>query len=170
MRAGALRSRGLLVAALLILAACAATAGTTRDGSPMEPFECGGQSGAVGKRAGFALYADPAAFAAAHLAIHAGQLPPPAVPEVAFEREVVAAAFLGRRPTAGYGIRLTGAMRDGDRLVVVVERRAPPAGAITAQVITSPYCLVRLFRGGWRAVRFVDPEGRRLAEVALPTP
>jgi len=136
----------------------------------MEPIECGGQSGAAGEGGGFALYTEPAAFAAAYAAIHAGQLPPPAVPGVAFEREVVAAAFLGQRPTAGYRIRLTGAQRDGDRLVVTVEREAPPAGAITAQVITSPYCLVRLVRGGWQAVRFVDPEGHRLAEVALPTP
>jgi len=135
----------------------------------MEPIECGGQSGMVGAQGGFALYTDPGGFAAAYAAIHAGQLPPPAVPVVQFEREVVAAAFLGQRPTAGYQIRLTGARRDGDRLVVTVERGAPPAGAITAQVITSPYCLVRLARGGWRTVRFVDPEGHRLAEVALPT-
>jgi len=136
----------------------------------MQQIECGGQSGVVGEGSGFALYTEPAAFAVAYAAIHAGQLPPPAVPVVAFDREVVAAAFLGRRPTAGYRIRLTGAVRDRDRVVVTVEREVPPAGAITAQVITSPYCLVRLARGDWQAVRFVDKEGHRLAEVALATP
>ncbi len=159
----------LVIALAATLTACA-TAGATRDGSPMEQIECGGQSGAVGERSGFALYGDPPTFAAAYVAIHAGQLPPPPVVAVDFDHAVVAAAFLGRRPSAGYGIHLTGAVRDGDRLVVTVERQAPPAGAITAQVITSPYCLVRLTRGNWRAVRFVDPEGHRLAEVALPTP
>ncbi len=59
---------------------------------------------------------------------------------------------------------------EGATVVVRVQERRPPAGAITAQVITSPYCLARLHRGGWSRVRFVDATGASLGELALPNP
>jgi len=160
---------GWLALCGVALAACAA-AGGGRPDWPMVQIACGGQSGSAGVAPGFAVYADESSFAAAFAAIHAGELPSPPVPGVDFDRWLVAAGFLGQHPTAGYGIDLASARVEGDRLVVTVVRRAPPAGAITAQVITTPYCLVRLARGGGRTVRFVDEAGQRLAELPLQAP
>ena len=77
-------------------------------------------------------------------AAHSG----PEVPEppVDFEARMVAGVFAGERPTSGFGVRITGTHRDGSSLVVDVEDQRPPEGAMTAQVITSPFHLVTLPR------------------------
>jgi len=64
------------------------------------------------------------------------------VPPVDFSKEMVAAVFLGSRPTGGFEVAITGAaVRDGV-LVVTYRETPPPPGAITAQVLTSPYHIV----------------------------
>lgn len=153
----------------LLLAACAAAPA----GPPPElaaPLECGADADWQGPGPRVALYASRSAFAAAYAALHRNRRPAPRPPAVDFGREAVAAVLLGMRPTAGYGLRLADAFLEGEALVVVVVERRPPPGAITAQVITSPYCLVRLARGAWRTVRVQDPEGHRLGEAALEGP
>lgn len=62
-------------------------------------------------------------------------------PQVDFSKEMVVAVFLGSRPTAGYTVRIVGTeMRDG-ALVVRYSEGRPPAGMMTAQVLTSPYAI-----------------------------
>lgn len=70
---------------------------------------------------------------------HAGER---ARPTVDFSREMVAAAFLGRRETAGFSIEIVGAREEGNALVVQYREAGPPTGALTAQVLTSPYHIV----------------------------
>ena len=77
-------------------------------------------------------------------AAHSG--PEVAEPPVDFEARMVAGVFSGERPTSGFGVRITGTHRDGSSLVVDVEEQRPPEGAMTAQVITSPFHLVTLPR------------------------
>jgi PrcB C-terminal len=69
-----------------------------------------------------------------------------AAPVVDFARLVVLGVFLGSRPTAGFGAEITAVKREGERSVVEYLERRPPPGALTAQVLTSPYHLVSVPR------------------------
>jgi protease stability complex PrcB-like protein len=69
-----------------------------------------------------------------------------ATPVVDFARSVVLGVFLGSRPTAGFGAEVTAVKKEGERWVVEYLERRPPPGALTAQVLTSPYHLVSVPR------------------------
>lgn len=75
--------------------------------------------------------------------LHAGDRPRPAVD---FARSTVVGVFLGSRPTAGYGVEITGIARDGDNLVVTYREAQPGRSAMVGQVLTMPFHLVRLER------------------------
>jgi PrcB C-terminal len=66
---------------------------------------------------------------------HSGARP---APEVDFAKVTVVAVFLGKRPTAGYAVGITGTRQDGQALVVQWMETRPPADRMIAQVITSP--------------------------------
>ena len=70
---------------------------------------------------------------------HAPDRPRPAVD---FAKEMVFGVFLGSRPTAGYVLEITGTAQSGGTLVVRYRESPPSRGAMTAQVLTSPYHLV----------------------------
>lgn len=72
--------------------------------------------------------------------------PEGATPVVDFEVSMVAAVFLGSRPTAGFAVEITAVKTEGTRLVVEYRERRPPPDAIVAQVLTSPFHIVRLAR------------------------
>ncbi len=60
-------------------------------------------------------------------------------PKVDFGKEMIVAVFMGSRPTAGFSAEIVSvAERDGG-LVVSYREAMPSAGAITAQILTSPY-------------------------------
>jgi hypothetical protein len=62
-------------------------------------------------------------------------------PSVDLSTEMIVAVFLGSRPTAGFSVEIVGAeVRDG-ALVVRYRETTPASGAITAQVLTSPYAI-----------------------------
>jgi hypothetical protein len=67
-------------------------------------------------------------------------------PAVDFSRAQVVGVFLGTRPTAGFSVRITGITAKGTSAVVEYVEGRPRAGAMTAQVITSPFHLVSLPR------------------------
>lgn len=67
-------------------------------------------------------------------------------PVVSFEQAIVVGVFLGSRPTAGFDVEIMAVKREADRWVVEYVEHRPPPGALTAQVVTSPYHLVRLPR------------------------
>ena len=60
-------------------------------------------------------------------------------PKVDFSREIVVAVFMGSRPTAGFSVEILSAAERGGQMVVTYREKAPPADALTAQVLTSPY-------------------------------
>jgi hypothetical protein len=74
-------------------------------------------------------------------------------PPVDFSKEMVVAVFMGSRPTAGFAVEIVSvAERDG-ALIVTYREGLPAAGAMTAQVLTSPYHIAAVAaRAG--AVRF----------------
>ena len=67
-------------------------------------------------------------------------------PNVDFARDMVAGVFLGSRPSAGFAIDVVSAGDEHGNLVVRYRETRPPPGAVTAQVITSAYCIVALPR------------------------
>jgi hypothetical protein len=139
----------------------------------IEQIEVGGQSAVPADRIAFRVIADATGLARIYGEIHGHEIPPPSPPAVDFKHSLVLAAFLGQRPTAGYGIALGPARHvvedDGPWLEVAVTTRQPPPGAVTAQVITSPYCLARVARGEYRRVRFVaaNDSDEVIAELRL---
>jgi hypothetical protein len=74
---------------------------------------------------------------------HAAARPRPAVD---FSSEMVVGVFLGTRPTAGYGAEIVGYRGADSDVVIQYRESAPPRGAITAQVLTSPFHLVVVLR------------------------
>jgi hypothetical protein len=88
--------------------------------------------------------------------------PKPPLPAVDFGKEMVVAVFMGQRPTSGYAVEVTGVTRSGRSTVVSVRRSSPPPGAITAQIVTSPFTFVAIPASN-RPVRFVNSDvgGRR---------
>jgi len=73
-------------------------------------------------------------------ALHAG--PDAAAPAIEFDSTIVAAAFAGEKPTAGYGIEIIGAIGDMDGVRLIVEEHPLGPGMLAAQVLTSPFHIV----------------------------
>ena len=72
--------------------------------------------------------------------------------DVDFSRFMLVAVFVGTRPSAGYAVDITSTTAaDGTTLVNYTERE-PGAGLITAQVLTSPFHIVRIPRTEGRVV------------------
>ncbi len=67
---------------------------------------------------------------------HAGPATP--APKVDFAKRTVVAVFLGSRPTAGFGVEVTGTRQDGKALVVTWRESAPDRDSVSAQVLTAP--------------------------------
>jgi hypothetical protein len=65
-------------------------------------------------------------------------------PAVDFTKEMVAAVFLGTRPTGGYAVEIRAARREGAALVIEYVEHAPGRDAIVTQALTSPFHIVRL--------------------------
>jgi hypothetical protein len=71
---------------------------------------------------------------------HAGGGKPPAVD---LTRSIVIGVFVGSRATAGYTVEITRIEKQDTGLVVTYREQVPAAGAMVAQVLTSPFHIVR---------------------------
>jgi hypothetical protein len=69
-----------------------------------------------------------------------------AAPAVDFAQSIVVAVFLGTRPTAGFAVEITAVRTEGNRVVVEYRERRPARDALLAQILTSPFHVVRLAR------------------------
>ena len=65
-------------------------------------------------------------------------------PEIDFSETTVIAVFMGRRPTGGYGIEVKEIIDTGFLVVIKVEQTSSGKGCVLAQVITSPYHIVKV--------------------------
>ena len=75
-----------------------------------------------------------------------------APPAVDFARFTVVGLFVGSRSSAGYSVEITSAApRNGETILEYVERQPAP-DAITAQVITAPFHIVRIPKTTGRVV------------------
>lgn len=63
-------------------------------------------------------------------------------PDVDFSTMMVAAVFLGSRPTGGFSVEIVRTRVDGQSLVIEYVEKRPAPDAITAQVLSAPYHIV----------------------------
>lgn len=82
---------------------------------------------------------------------HAPDHPKPAVD---FAKEMVVAVFMGSRPNAGFSTTITSALVANGALLVKYKETAPAAGAVSAQILTSPYHIVAIARAPVTDVKF----------------
>jgi hypothetical protein len=85
-------------------------------------------------------------------------------PAIDFSKETVIGVFMGSRPNAGFSTAVVSATEGGGALVIrYTETRSAP-GALTAQMITSPYHLVAIPKATATNVKFerVERESRLL--------
>jgi hypothetical protein len=76
-----------------------------------------------------------------HVSVDANPAPPPAID---FAKELVAAVFLGEKPTGGYDTAISRAQRSDDTVVIYYRERIPAPGAIVTQSLTQPFHIVRI--------------------------
>jgi uncharacterized membrane protein len=77
-------------------------------------------------------------------ALHAG--PESDAPAVDFSERIVAAAFGGQKPSAGYGVQIGEAREDSGVVHLIVTEHAPARGIVAAAILTSPFHIVSLPR------------------------
>jgi len=76
-----------------------------------------------------------------HVSVDANPTPPPAID---FAKELVAAVFLGEKPTGGYDTAISRAQRSDDAVVIYYRERIPAPGALVTQSLTQPFHIVRI--------------------------
>ncbi len=79
---------------------------------------------------------------------------PPAPPAIDFGKELVAAVFLGQKPTGGYAVEIVSVERSNGQLTVGLRETSPAPGAIATQAFTQAFHIVRIAIEGTPAVRF----------------
>ena len=70
-----------------------------------------------------------------------GEIP---LPQVDWERDMLAVVAIGERSSAGYGVEVLGVERVGQMLRVRAAEKRPPPDSMQAQVMTHPYVVLRL--------------------------
>jgi hypothetical protein len=79
--------------------------------------------------------------------------PPPPLPPVDFEHDMIVIAALGARPTAGYDIVIEGARRDSAAVEIALRKLSPAPGCPVSAAMTQPVDLATI-PASQRAVRF----------------
>jgi protease stability complex PrcB-like protein len=82
---------------------------------------------------------------------HAPERP---MPKVDFSREMVVAVFMGSRPNAGFSTSIVSATAANGALIVRYTETRPPAGSVSAQVLTFPYHIVAIPKADVKDVKF----------------
>jgi hypothetical protein len=75
-------------------------------------------------------------------------------PKVDFSRDMVVGVFLGTKPTAAYSVAVVSTIDASGVLIVRYRITQPPAGTMTAQVITFPYHLAVVPKSSAKDVKF----------------
>lgn len=65
-------------------------------------------------------------------------------PAVDFSTDMVAAVFMGTQATGGFSVEIVATRREADALIIEYVERRPGRRDVTAQVLTSPFHIVKL--------------------------
>lgn len=157
---------------IFAMSACMAAGGhSSKSALPVEVLISGRQCLPAPKSWTATWIASPDQFRGMISRCHAnrfGSLPKP-VPSIDFERFGVLVVEMGQQRSAGYGFEAEGvsASVENQTAIVRLECRRPPPGAITAQMLTSPWIMIRLPAGSYGNIRVVDQDSRFLARIEL---
>ncbi len=91
--------------------------------------------------------------------MHQGREPMPDLPSVDFSRQMVLAAFMGRKPTGGYTVQITRVVAENGTITVTVRETAPSPNTPVIQVLTHPFHIVVVPKVNG-TVRFVKEQDR----------
>lgn len=132
-------------------------------------LESGAYSGITDEKNAFMIIANRDELYELLESLYARRAPMPEPLPVEFETQIIAAAFMGEKPTAGYGIFFEeiGKIID-DTLNIIVIMTSPPEDRFTAQVLTSPYVLAAIERNDYSHIVFRDTEGNVLQTLDVP--
>ncbi|MGL4611111.1 MAG: protease complex subunit PrcB family protein [Trueperaceae bacterium] len=97
---------------------------------------------------------------------HGAQINVPSVPDVDFFRETIVAAFMGTKPTGGYGLNVDRVTLEGSDAYINLTELQPAADAITTQALTSPWVMLKILRGNVNAAWFRNSQDGSLFGVA----
>jgi hypothetical protein len=111
-------------------------------GSSFTTIEHGAYSGITQQR--YVLVDNAKDFAALWKQHTSRKLNAPAAPLIDFDANVIIAAFLGERPTGGYGIEITSVNIVDDIIDVQINISNPPRDALLSQAFTAPYHLIKV--------------------------
>jgi hypothetical protein len=145
-----MRNLGLALAAALIAAACANPNSAAATGElTIQRLSAGG--GSFDDNSGFDkaegwIIRNPFEWSDVWTQIHRNRSPKPALPEIDFAKEQVVVVAMGAQSSSGYSIRITGASRQGDGVVIRTETQMPGSGCFVLTVLTQPIDLARMPR------------------------
>jgi hypothetical protein len=91
--------------------------------------------------------------------MHQDREPMPDLPSVDFSRQMVLAAFMGRKPTGGYTIQITRVVAENGTITVTVRETAPSPNTPVIQALTHPFHIVVVPKVNG-TVRFVREQDR----------
>jgi hypothetical protein len=69
---------------------------------------------------------------------------PAPAPVINFDKEIVAAVFLGEKPTGGYSVEIIRAEQMNGSLLIEYREKSPPPSSMTIQALTQPFHIIRL--------------------------
>lgn len=104
--------------------------------------------------------------------LSAGQLPAQDLnktTEIDFSASRVLLVRMGQNPTAGYRLKLDSesCMISQQTAYISVIWSEPDPGMVAAQVITNPFILLKISKGGYESVNVVDQHGQKRFELQL---
>ncbi len=74
--------------------------------------------------------------------LYEGRVPSPPLPRVNLKKEVIAAIFMGKKPTGGYRALIKNIYFSEKSLKIYYRFISPPPGSILTQAFTSPFHIV----------------------------
>jgi len=86
-----------------------------------------------------------------HATAQSNPTPPPSID---FKNEIVAAVFLGDKPTGGYAIEIVGAEKTDGPLMISYSEKSPRPGSMQTQAFTQPFHIVRIIANDAEKVVF----------------
>lgn len=83
--------------------------------------------------------------------------PPPSLPNIDFDTNMIIAVFRGEKNTGGYNINITSIEENDSEIIVRGEMTNPPTGGVTTQVLTQPYHIVSVKTSN-KSIRYIIKE------------
>jgi len=137
--------RALSIAFLAATLAAGCSSPVTPDDSIPVVTVSQSDNSAIGAETTFVVRSQ-AELGAAWSQIYGDQISRTLPPQIDFNTYMLVIVAIGRQPSSGFTVKITGATRDRDGLVVHVTIERPGENCGTATVITSPIAIARMPR------------------------